>query len=101
MPKVSMSGCVQAVFRLCSGLAFAYRIAEKFRGRKLSQIGEKYDFHGENVRGLLASAAPKDATRPNFAEKTFANRHKTAKFANVFSFESFSYTVASYPDPAT
>ena len=48
-------------------VARLYRIAENFRGRKLSRIG---DFHGENVRGLLASAAPTDATRPNFAEKT-------------------------------
>ena len=31
----------------------------KLWGRKLLQIGEKYDFHGENVRGLLAFAAPK------------------------------------------
>ena len=57
--------------------------------RKLSRIGEKYNFCGENFRRLLASAAPKDATPPNFAEKTFANRHKTVKFAKVFSLESF------------
>ena len=56
---------------------------------KLSWIGEKYDFCGENFRGLLASAAPKDATPPNFAKITFANRHKTVKFAKVFSLESF------------
>jgi len=30
-----------------------------FRGRKLLQIGEKYDFHRENFRGLLAFAAPR------------------------------------------
>ena len=36
-----------------------------FRGRKLSRIGEKYDFHEENG-------------------------HKTTKFAKVFSLESFS-----------
>ena len=53
-------------------------IAENFRGRKLSWIGEKYDFRRENIRGLLAFAAPKDATPPNFVEKTFMNRHKTA-----------------------
>ena len=57
--------------------------------RKLSRIGEKYNFCGENFRGLLASAAPKDATPPNFAEKIFANHHKTVKFAKVFSLESF------------
>ena len=56
---------------------------------KLSRIGEKYDFRGENFYGLLASAAPKDATPPNFTEKTFANRHKTMKFTQVFSLESF------------
>ena len=49
----------------------------------------KYDIRGENFRGLLAFAAPKDATPPNFAEKTFANSHKTAKSAKVFSLESF------------
>ena len=33
-----------------------------FCGRKLSRIGEKYIFRGENFRGLLAFAAPMDAT---------------------------------------
>ena len=47
------------------------------------QIG---DFCGENFHGLLGFAAPKDATLPNFVEKTFANSHKTAK---VFSLEIF------------
>ena len=60
-----------------------YRIAENFQGRKLSQIGEKCDFRRENFRGLLAFAAPKDATPPNFMEKTFADSHKSAKFAKV------------------
>ena len=66
-----------------------YRIAENFRGRKLSRIGEKCDFRGENFHGLLAFAAPKDATPPNFAEKTFADSHKSAKFTKVFSLKSF------------
>ena len=35
-----------------------------FQGRKLSWIGEKYDFCRENVCWLLACAAPKDATPP-------------------------------------
>ena len=30
-----------------------------------------------------------DATPSNFAKKTFANSHKTSKFAKVFSLESF------------
>ena len=36
-----------------------YRIAENFR---------KYDFRGENFRGLLTFAAPKDAT-PQIAQR--------------------------------
>ena len=44
---------------------------------------------GENFHGLLAFAVPKDTTPQNFVEKTFANSHKTAKFAKVFSLESF------------
>ena len=66
--------CLQLVARTCRKWHCAiniltwcvqqaiYRIAGNFRGRKLSRIGEKYDFHGENFRGLLAFAAPKDAT---------------------------------------
>ena len=47
---------------------------------------EKCNFCGENFHRLLAFAMPKDATPPNF---TFANSHKTAKLAKVFSLESF------------
>ena len=66
-----------------------YHIAGNFQGRKLPRIGEKYDFRGENFRRLLACAVLKDATPPNFSDKTFANCHKTAKFMKVFSLESF------------
>ena len=38
------------------------------------------NFHGQNLCGLLTFAMPKDATPPNFTEKTFTK---------VFSFESF------------
>ena len=71
-----------------------------FWGRKLSWIGEKYKFCGENsqiantifvekTHRLLTFAALKDTTLPNFKEKSFANSHKTAKFAKIFSLESF------------
>ena len=60
---------------------------------KLLRIGEKYDFCGENFRRLLAFAVPKDATPPNFVEKTFANGHKTTKFTKVFSSKVSHYTV--------
>ena len=66
-----------------------YTDSGKLLRKKLSRIVEKYDFHGENFHGLLACAAPKDATPQNFAEKTFTNSHKTTKFAKVFSLESF------------
>ena len=56
---------------------------------KLLRIGEKYDFHRENVRRMLAFTVPKDVMPPNFTEKTFANSHKTAKFTKVFPLESF------------
>ena len=71
------------------------RMMGNFQGRKLSRIGEKYDFRGENFRGLLACAAPKDATPPNFAEKTFANSHKTTKFARLSPSKVSRYTVAA------
>ena len=44
----------------------AYHIARNFQGRKLLQIGEKYDFH---FCELLAFAVSKDVTPPNFVEK--------------------------------
>ena len=75
----------QLVHRTCpiaqTTSAVSYHIAENFRGRKLSQIGEKYDFHWENLRRLLAFTMPKDTTPPNFVEKTFANSHKPRKFS--------------------
>ena len=64
-----------------------------FWGRKLLWIGEKYDFHGEIFRRLHAFAVPKDATLPNFAEKTFENSHKTTKFVKVFPSKFSRYTV--------
>ena len=60
-----------------------YCVGENFRGRKLLRIGEKYNFCGENFRGLLAFAAPKDTTPQNFAEKTFANSHKIYSSSKV------------------
>ena len=66
-----------------------YLIPGNFWGKKLSWIGEKYDFRRENFWGLLTFTAPKDAMPPNFVEKTFANNHKTVIFMKVFSLKSF------------
>ena len=38
-----------------------------------------------------------NATSPNFAEKTFADRHKASKFEKVFSLKGFRYTVYQKP----
>ena len=68
-----------------------YRIAGNFWGRRLSQIGEKHDFCGENFHGLLVFAAPKDtphsqilrrklswiATKPQNSWKFFPTAHQT------------------------
>ena len=53
------------------------RTGGKFQGRKLSQIGEKYDFRRENFHGLLAFAMPIGCCAPNFAGETFTYSHKT------------------------
>ena len=46
-------------------------------------------FSQKKLSRIAAFAAQKDAMPPNFAEKTFANSHKTAKFTKLFSLESF------------
>ena len=58
--------------------------------RKLSREWWKIDFSGEKTFADCSLVSPKqNATCSNFAEKTFANSHKTSKFAKVFSLESF------------
>ena len=49
----------------------------------------KRQFSWRKLSRNACCAAPKDTTPPNFAEKNFVNSHKTAKFAKVFSLESF------------
>ena len=70
-----------------------YYIVRNCWRRKLSWIGEKYNFCRGNFHGLLAFAAPKDAMLPNFMEKTFVNSHKTAEFVKVSSLEASRYMV--------
>ena len=70
-----------------------YRIAGNFRGRKLSWIGEKYDFRRENFRRLLAFAVPKDAT-PQISQRKLLRI--TTKLRNSHKFSPskvFRYTV--------
>ena len=71
-------------------MGVSYRIAVNFRGRKLSRIGEKYDFRGENFRGLLSFAAPKDST-PQISRRKrlcIATKPQNSR-KKVFSLESF------------
>ena len=57
-------------------------------------VGQKYDFCGENFCKLLTFAAPKDATPPNLAEKTFMNSHKSHEIREKLSPSKVSrYTV--------
>jgi len=57
-------------------------------------------YAGKNFHGLLVFAAPKDGTPQNFAEKTFANSHKTAKSTKLFSLKSFPlYGIALLATP--
>ena len=69
---------------------FAYVRMNSVLGLTLKMVTVQWEtFEGENFRGLLAFAAPKDATLTNFTEKTFANNHKTTKFPKVFTLKSF------------
>ena len=46
-------------------------------------------FHRENIRGLLTCTTYCPPSLQTIAEKTFTDRHKTVKFAKVFSLENF------------
>ena len=95
MVKLSTSGCWTEYTWLTADQVYKLYIPYS---RKLSWIGEKYDFRRESFCRLLVFAVPKDGTPPNFVETTFANSHKTTK---VFSLESFGYTVHVFPSPSS
>ena len=65
-----------------------YHIVGNFCGRKLSQSGGKKDFPEKTFVDCLL-VPPKDGKSPNLEEKSFANSHKTSKFAKFFFLESF------------
>ena len=70
------------------------KLVENFRRRKISRISEKYNFRRENVCRLLTFAVPKDTTPQNL-------RRKHAKFAKVFSLESFPLYSKTSTDKAS
>ena len=74
-----------------------YRIVGNFQWKKTFAKWWKYDFRGENLRGLLVFCRAKGCHAPNFAEKTFAYSNKTVKFMKVFSLKSSSlYSIWSF-----
>ena len=71
----------------------SYDIAGNFRGRKLSQISEKYDFHREKFHGLLTFATPKDATL-QISQRKFPHMFTKPRNSRKFSpTKVFHYTV--------
>ena len=66
----------------------AVSCTETFEGENFCELVKNTIFM-EETHGLLAFAALKDTMLPNFKEKSFANSHKTVKFVEVFSLESF------------
>ena len=92
IPSVQLPDCICTVKvkYLIIVHCMTYRIAGNFWERKLSRIGEKYDF-------LIAHfCSAKGATPQNFAEKTFVNNHKTVNFAKVFFLWKFPATCIRY-----
>ena len=66
-----------------------YVLRKTFAGEKLvEKIFHGENFHRENFHGLLVDATKRCHT-PKCRGETFANSHKTSKFAEVFSLESF------------
>ena len=77
-------------FNITTLLLCWYRIAESFRGRKLLRIGENYNFHGENLRRLLTSAAPKDVMPPKFCGENFRESPQNHEIRKSFLLRKFS-----------
>ena len=68
----------------------AYCIAGSFRGGKLSQVGEKYDFRGENFRGLLFLFHAKGCHAPKFCGENFHEYPQNLEIRESFLLRKFS-----------
>ena len=71
-----------------------YCIAGNFQVRKLSRIGE--NFRGENFRGLLAFAAPKDTTLQILQRKLSRIATKLRNSRKFYTSKVFRYTVYTH-----
>ena len=69
-----------------------YRIAENFRGRKISRKSQNWNFHGKTFAYVTLPSIYKHRAiywHKMFAENIFANGSLSAKFAKIFSCENF------------
>ena len=81
--------CLIAVFlysQSCYKYRLHYRIAGNFRGRKPSRIGR---FLRRKLARIAHFCRSKGRHASKFRGENFANSHKTAKFAKLFSLEIF------------
>ena len=69
-----------------SKCSWEYRLAENFRGRRLSRFGGNKIFAEKTFANCSLVSLPKDSMPPNLAEKTFANSSKTSKVVKVFCY---------------
>ena len=56
---------------------------------------QKNRFSQRKLSRIARLCRAKDATPPNFAEKTFTNSHKTAKFTKVWKFPAIQYALST------
>ena len=76
----------------CTGCILANTIQrENFLGRKLSRFGGNRIFVEKTFADCSLVSLPKDATPPNFVEKTFVNSYKT--FVSFLPRKVSHYTV--------
>ena len=85
---------INTVYDLFMG--YQYRIAVNFRGRKLSQICRKREFHGENFYGLLETKHKWVLHAPKFRGKNFRGWLSNLEIREVSPSKVSHYTVYSY-----
>ena len=56
---------------------------------------QKNRFSRRKLSRIARLCRAKDATPPNFAEKTFTNSHKTTKFTKVWKFPAIQYALST------
>ena len=97
LPSFPLLTVWKNVFHLCVGRAWEQGYRQKalytvqwktFKGENFCKL-VKIRFSRRKLSQIARFCSAKGCHAPNFAEKTLAYSHKTAKFAKVFSPESF------------